>query len=93
MTDTTTTRGRGGGQPVNDPAGLDPLLLSAKDAAALIGVGLRTFRAMDAAGRIPAPVRLSPGCVRWRLSELRAWVVAGSPPRVEWEDRKAASRR
>ena len=89
MTDTPTARARVGDAPVNDPTGLDPLLVCAKDAAALIGVSLRTFRAMDAAGRIPAPVRLSPGCVRWRLSELRAWVAADSPPRAEWAARSA----
>ncbi|PZX27517.1 AlpA family phage regulatory protein [Rhodobacter capsulatus] len=24
----------------------------------------------------PAPVQLSPGCVRWRLSDLEAWEAA-----------------
>jgi predicted DNA-binding transcriptional regulator AlpA len=23
--------------------------------------------------RLPAPVKLSPGCTRWKLSELEAW--------------------
>jgi prophage regulatory protein len=24
-------------------------------------------------GNFPAPVKLSPGCTRWRLSDLEAW--------------------
>jgi predicted DNA-binding transcriptional regulator AlpA len=69
---------------------LKPLLLSARDLAATLGVGLRTLRAMDARGRIPAPLRLSPGCVRWRYAEIRAWLDAGAPCRQVWEARRAA---
>jgi len=24
-------------------------------------------------GRFPAPVKLSPGCTRWRLADLKVW--------------------
>jgi predicted DNA-binding transcriptional regulator AlpA len=64
--------------------------VDAKHAAALLGVGLRTLRTMDAAGRLPAPVRLSPGCVRWRLADLHDWAEAGCPDRETWEARRAA---
>jgi prophage regulatory protein len=74
--------------PADDPAA--PILVSAKRAAELLGVGLRTFRAMDAAGRIPVPLRLSAGCVRWRLAELREWADAGAPDRTTWNARRAA---
>ena len=67
---------------------LKPILVDARRAAAMLGVGLRTLRTMDAAGRLPAPVRLSPGCVRWRLAELRDWTEAGAPDRATWEARK-----
>jgi predicted DNA-binding transcriptional regulator AlpA len=70
--------------PPADAAGPQPLLVDARRAAQLLGVGLRTLRAMDAAGRLPAPVRLSPGCVRWRLAELRDWTEAGCPDRATW---------
>lgn len=66
-----------------------PLLVSARQAAALLGVSLRTLRAMDSAGKIPAPVRLSPGCVRWRVVELRAWTEAGCPDRDTWHAMRA----
>ena len=67
---------------------LKPILVDARRAAAMLGVGLRTLRTMDAAGRLPAPVRLSPGCVRWRLAELRDWAEANCPDRAEWIARK-----
>lgn len=69
------------------------ILVSARQGALLLGIGLRTFRTMDAAGRLPAPVRLSPGCVRWRLAELHAWADAGAPDRETWETIKAATGR
>jgi predicted DNA-binding transcriptional regulator AlpA len=66
-------------------AGIQPLLLAAPQAAALCGVSEATWHRMNAAGRCPAPLRLSRGCVRWRAEELRAWVQAGTPRRKEWE--------
>lgn len=71
-----------------DAAG--PILVDARRAAALIGVGLRTLRTMDAAGKMPAPVRLSHGCVRWRLAELLDWAEAGCPDRETWSRLRAA---
>jgi predicted DNA-binding transcriptional regulator AlpA len=71
---------------------LSPLLLAARQAAQLCGVSPATWWRWHAAGRCPAPLRLSPGCVRWRAEELRAWVRAGCPPRREWEARQAAQR-
>jgi len=67
----------------NRPA-VEPMLLSARDVAVLLGVGIRTVRAWDASGRIPEPIRLSPGCVRWKFSELRAWLNSGAPDRQTW---------
>jgi predicted DNA-binding transcriptional regulator AlpA len=40
---------------------------------------------MVSAGRAPAPLRLSRGCVRWRRAELIAWTEAGCPDRRTWE--------
>lgn len=70
-------------------AGTTPILVDARKAAALLGIGLRTIRTMDAAGKLPAPVRVS-NCVRWRLSELHAWTEAGCPDRETWALRRAA---
>ena len=59
------------------------LLLSARDAAKLLGCGERTLHKYNAAGTIPAPVRLGRRWV-WRRLELIAWTRAGCPPRARW---------
>jgi prophage regulatory protein len=61
------------------------LLLPARQAAALCGVSTATWWRWDASGRIPAPVRLSAGCVRWRRAELVEWAAAGCPDRRTWQ--------
>jgi len=75
-------------RPTPAPA-LEPLLLSARDLAVLLRLGLRTIRSMDAAGKLPAPVRVG-GSVRWQLDELRAWLDAGAPDRETWARIRAA---
>ena len=62
------------------------LLISAKDAAALCGMSLRTWWRKDSAGHVPAAVRIGGGSMkRWRVEELRCWCEAGCPPRNEWD--------
>lgn len=59
------------------------LLYSARDLAAVLSLGLRTVRTMDAAGKLPAPIRIG-GAVRWRADDIRAWLAAGAPDRATW---------
>jgi len=68
----------------NDHAGKRPLLVTAKQAAAMCGKSLRTWRTWDSAGWIPQPVRIGRSTL-WRIDELREWVEAGCPRREEWE--------
>ena len=56
-------------RPTPAPA-LEPLLLSARDLAVLLWLGLRTIRSTDAAGKLPAPVRIG-GFVRPARSRPR----------------------
>jgi len=70
-----------------DQAHADTLLVSAKQAAAMCGKSLRTWRTWDAAGWIPRPVRIGRSTL-WRANELREWVAAGCPRRAEWEARQ-----
>lgn len=65
----------------------EPLLVTAKRAAAMCGKSLRTWRTWDAAGLIPHPVRIGRSTL-WRFDELEEWVSAGCPRRAEWEARK-----
>jgi predicted DNA-binding transcriptional regulator AlpA len=60
------------------------LLVTARQAAAMCGKSLRTWRSWDAAGWIPRPIRIGRSTL-WRVDELRAWAEAGCPRRGEWE--------
>jgi predicted DNA-binding transcriptional regulator AlpA len=71
----------------NQGDGRSPLLLKAKQAAAICNKSERTWRTWDSAGRIPEPVRIGRSTL-WRADELRDWVTAGCPPRSEWKWRK-----
>jgi predicted DNA-binding transcriptional regulator AlpA len=78
--------------PLADPSAgpiNPPLVVGARELAALLRVGLRTVRSMDAAGRLPKPIRIGHS-VRWSLEEIRDWVAAGAPKRDEWESRRKA---
>jgi len=81
------------GQPSSSATIPEPLLGGAAAAARLCGVSEATWYRMAAAGRTPAPIRLSRGCVRWRLNELRDWIAAGCPNRREWEACRLANGR
>ena len=69
-----------------------PLVVDARRLARLLCAGIRTVRTWDAAGKLPAPIRIG-GRVVWRVDEIRAWLAAGAPNRDVWEARKAASRK
>src|SRR5262245_66031070 len=62
-----------------------PLLITAKETAALCGVSPATWHRLVAASKTPAAVRLSRGLVRWRISEIEAWIAAGCAERAKWE--------
>ena len=67
------------------------LLLTAREAAAMLGVSERHFRALDASGRVPTPVRLGRS-VRWSRAELAEWVEAGTPARDRWLEMRGIRR-
>jgi len=57
---------------------IEPLLLTAEQAARMLGIGRSKFYSMHSAGLLPLPVSLG-GCVRWDRQELRAWLSARNP--------------
>ena len=60
------------------------LLLSAGDAAALLGVSRSLFYGMYSSGRLgPMPVKLGSRTL-WRRKELETWTDAGCPTRDLW---------
>jgi len=67
------------------------LLVSAKKAATICSMSLRTWWRKDAAGQVPAAVRIGGSSTkRWRLEELHRWSEAGCPSRDQWEQIKRA---
>ena len=65
-----------------------PWLVDAETAAGLCALSTRTWRRLDAAGKVPRPVRLGAKTKRWNREELEQWIAAGCMPRREWEIRK-----
>jgi prophage regulatory protein len=74
------------------PAAAAPLVADAAALAILLTLSVRTIRTLDAAGKIPAPIRLG-GRVVWLLDEIRAWLAAGAPDRKTWQARREAARK
>lgn len=60
------------------PVICEPLLIRAKDAAALCGVSPRKWGDLQASGQIPPSFKLG-GCRVWRVSDLKKWVAWGMP--------------
>jgi predicted DNA-binding transcriptional regulator AlpA len=64
---------------------VEPVAVDDEGAAALLGLSRRGFQDFDRRGLIgPQPVKLG-RAKRWPVDELRRWVAAGCPPRVEWQ--------
>lgn len=61
------------------------LLVDGPTAAALCSISPATWARMVSAGKTPAPVRLSGGCVRYRRADLERWVAMGCPERKQFE--------
>lgn len=70
--------------PTNPPAADAPpvpLLIDIHHLAALLNRSVASLERDQAAGRLPAPVRVG-GSKRWRLADIREWVAAGCPAQV-----------
>ncbi len=49
-------------------------LLKIGEVQAFVGVGETAIKNMVRQGRLPAPLKLSKRCVRWRAGDLADWV-------------------
>ncbi len=70
-------------------AGPDPILVSARTAARLLDIGLRTWWRLHASESCPAPTVHIGRAVRWDFDELRRWGAAGCPRREAWEGQRS----
>ena len=73
---------RAAADPPADTAG-SSLVVDARRLARLLCCAVRTVRTWDAAGKLPAPLRIG-GRVVWRVDEIHAWLAAGAPDRSTW---------
>jgi predicted DNA-binding transcriptional regulator AlpA len=61
-----------------------PILVSKKSLALMIGYSTRSISRKQSAGLLPRPVRMH-GPKRWVREEIIEWVQVGCPTQVEWE--------
>lgn len=67
-------------------------LITTKQAAALISLGVSTFQRHRAAGKIgPAPIKLGKA-TRWDRAEFEKWIDAGCPDQKAWKAIKSNTR-
>lgn len=59
--------------------GVEAVLITADQLAVWLQVSKRSLWRLRSAGQLPAPVKLR-SAVRWRLSDIEAWLAQGCPP-------------
>ena len=52
----------------------EPLLIDSKEVCSLIGVSRGTLWRMRCEGKLPAPMQISSRLVKWRRSDIMAWI-------------------
>ena len=67
----------------------DQLLWSMEEVSRVTGLGEATLYRYKSAGKLPRPITLTRGAVRWRSADIRLWIEWGRPPLKEFEARKA----
>lgn len=53
-------------------------IIRPRELSARIGLSLATNWRLRRRGDLPEPIRLSPGCVGWRTSDIDAWLTGRS---------------
>lgn len=53
-----------------------PAVLSARDVAAVLGIGMSTLSRWRLDPTFPAPIELGPRRVGWRREDLDAWIAS-----------------
>lgn len=54
-------------------------LLKLNQVIARVKLGKTSIYARVEVGAFPRPVRLGPNCIRWRISEINAWIACLQP--------------
>jgi prophage regulatory protein len=69
----------------------EALAISARDLKEMLNVSLRQVWRLNAAGKLPKPIRLG-GSVRWNRQEVQDWFTAGCPARSVWEAKREVAK-
>lgn len=56
----------------------ESILVTADELGSMLKISTRTLWRMRSAGKLPQPIRVG-GSIRWRASDIEAWVTAGCP--------------
>jgi len=65
-----------------------PLLVSIKVVAKILGLSEQSVRRHDKQGKIPSSLIIG-GSRKWAIGDLRRWIRVGCPPREDWVARAA----
>jgi predicted DNA-binding transcriptional regulator AlpA len=55
------------------------VLLDASEFARLLSISKATLWRLRENGKLPQPIALTSQCLRWRRSEIEAWIERGCP--------------
>jgi len=58
--------------------------LGPPEAAIYLGVSVAKVHDLNNRGLMPEPAELGIRCPRWTRTELKAWLLSGSPSRTTW---------
>ena len=66
----------------------DIVLLTRQQVEKMLGIRRSTIYKLMRQGKLPEPIKISSGCVRWRKAELEDWInsrpkAAGEVPRPQ----------
>lgn len=68
---------------------IEPVLVDAAGAAAMLNLSVSAFHRFLSSGRIGVrKIRLASKCIRYSTQEIRDYARAGCPARVEWARRE-----
>lgn len=65
-------------------AGVEAELLDLPQTAKMLNYSVKTIRDLDINGKLPRPIRVCRH-LRFSRTELKHWILNGTPPRQKWE--------
>jgi len=63
-------------------------LLSAKQLGNVLSLSARTIWRLRSSGKLPEPVKVGQGAIRWRQSDIEKWITMGCPDRKKFLARR-----